>query len=590
MTPLVGNASGVTQPEQIEGLVAALDALAGAVGMVEFDLPTPNRAQHRVDRDRIAADVAGSAARLRHLEAPLLVVVGGVTGAGKSTFVNTMLGRDALATGPVRPTTSVPALICHPDDARWFTDDRVLPGLARVEAKEGEHLPAGGNHLRLIRTSAVPPGLAVVDSPDIDSVAAHNRVLADELLDSADLWLWFTSAGKYADEDSMRYLRRARDRRTALAVVLAQLHTADAEAVLDDFRRKLATEGLSGARVFTIPVATVSAGRLPSDAVAPVRDWLHALAGESTRRVHRLTTLQGALDVLKREVGVVTEALREDLQVSSQLLNDVDRSYGEAADDFAHALEEGLALRGEVIARWDRFVGAGRFLKATEAATGQARAWIKTLMKNVGLAEEQRLERQVRVEVAEQISSIAGRLADLAAAGVVERWSSTSAGRALLADAETELTRRTKEFDERAIDEVRSWQAVVAERVATVGAQRRLQARVVSGAISVAATSAILVALAHAGLTGAEAGIAAAAGAANQGLLVKLLGEANLRSLVTESRRDLVERFGDMVAPDRQRYRSLLAETAPEQEQLTDVQAALDAAVRASPAARMLQG
>jgi hypothetical protein len=580
----------VTTAEQVEGLVAALDALADSVRAVEFDLPTPDRDRHRVERDRIAADISGHAARLRHLEAPLLVVVGGVTGAGKSTFVNTMLGRDALATGPVRPTTSVPALVCHPDDARWFTDDRVLPGLVRVEASQGEHLPAGGDRLRLIRTSAVPPGLAIIDSPDIDSVAAQNRQLADALLDSADLWLWFTSAGKYADEDSMRYLRRARDRRTALAVVLTQVHSQDAEPVLEDFRRKLTTEGLANAHLFTIPVATVSAGRLPSDAVAPVRDWMRALAGESTRRVHRMTTLQGALDVLKREVSIVTDALSEDLRVSAQLLSDVDRAYGEASSDFGHALEEGLALRGEVIARWDRFVGAGRFLKATEAATGQARAWIKTLMKNVGLAEEQRLERQVRVEVADQISAIAGDLADLAAAGVVERWAAAPAGRVLLADAETELTRRSASFDERAVDEVRSWQASVAERVATVGAQRRLQARVVSGAISVAATSAILVALAHAGLTGAEAGIAAAAGAANQGLLVKLLGEANLRSLVGEARRDLVDRFGDMVAPDRQRFRSLVAEAAPEQEQLTAVRAALDAAVRAAPVARTLQG
>lgn len=573
-----------------EALVTALEMLSRAVADVPFDLPTPQRDERRKERDRIAADAGGHAARIRDIDAPLLVVVGGVTGAGKSTFVNTLLGRDALATGPVRPTTSVPALACHPQDADWFSSDRILPGLVRIEGAEAQHLPGSGDRLRLIATGALPPGLAVIDAPDIDSVALENRELADALLDAADLWLWFTTGGKYADADSMRYLRRARERRTALAVVLSQVHKVDMDAVMEDFRRKLTGEGLGSVRLFSIPVASVSSGRLPADVAAPVRDWLHALGAPEARRVHRMTTLSGAIDVLPREVRRVVEALGEDLSTASHLLGDIDRGYGDATEEFAHAIEEGMALRGEVIARWDRFVGAGRFLKATEAATGQAKAWIKTLMSNVGLAEEQRLERQVRVEVAEQISGIAGRLADLAAARIVERWSSVPAGRALLAAADEQMTGRSPDFDERAVDTVREWQADVAERVATVGAQRRLQARVVSGAISVAATSAILVALAHAGLTGAEAGIAAAAGAANQGLLVKLLGEANLRKLVADSRRDLVDRFSDLLAPERHRFRSIVAEQAPEQEALTAVQEALDAVIAASPAVRSLHG
>src|SRR5687768_7249669 len=103
-----------------EDLVAALDALADAVAAVSFDLPGLQRGSHRRERDRVASDIAGHAARLRDLGAPLLVVVGGVTGAGKSTFVNTMVGRETLTTGPLRPTTSVPALVCHPSEAGWF--------------------------------------------------------------------------------------------------------------------------------------------------------------------------------------------------------------------------------------------------------------------------------------------------------------------------------------------------------------------------------------------------------------------------------------------------------------------------------------
>ena len=45
----------------------------------------------------------------------------------------------------------------------------------------------------------IPPGLAILDAPDIDSVVAENRQLAAQLLAAADLWLFVTSAARYAD-------------------------------------------------------------------------------------------------------------------------------------------------------------------------------------------------------------------------------------------------------------------------------------------------------------------------------------------------------------------------------------------------------
>ena len=571
-----------------EDLSAALDELSRTVAAVELDLPTPQQAENRAWRNRIAADLAGHAARVRDLDAPLLVVVGGVTGAGKSTFVNTLLGRDTLPTGPLRPTTSVPALVCHPDDRGWFTSDRILPGLARVEAAEQAAVGHAGNRLRVVVSAALPPGLAVIDAPDVDSVELANRRIADALLDAADLWLWFTTAGKYADADSMGYLRRARQRGTALAVVVAQVHAADMDVVVADFRDKLAREGLGSARLFPIPVAAVTGGRLPHDVAAPLRDWLHALSSSGARATHRLATLSGALEALPDDILRLRDVVESDMRSATALLGDVDRAYGDAVTGFERCMDAGLPLRGEVISRWDRFVGGGAVLRATEAASNQARAWVRQLLANAGLATEQRLERQVRVAVADQISEVACRLADLAAAQVSERWAATPAGRALLAQPAEDLYARSPAFQERAAATVREWQSEVTRRVATVGAQRRVQARVMSGAVSIAATSAILVALAHAGLTGAEAGIAAAAGAANQTLLVKLLGEANLRRLVSESRQDLVERFDELLSPERARFRELVADVAADPERLARIDEALRGVRAAAPAARAL--
>ena len=52
--------------------------------------------------------------RYRSLDAPLLAVVGGSTGAGKSTLVNALVGHPVTRAGAIRPTTRQPILLHHP--------------------------------------------------------------------------------------------------------------------------------------------------------------------------------------------------------------------------------------------------------------------------------------------------------------------------------------------------------------------------------------------------------------------------------------------------------------------------------------------
>ena len=71
--------------------------------------------------------------RVDRLDAPLLVVVGGSTGAGKSTLVNSIVQAPVSAASVLRPTTRAPVLVSHPNDAAWFAERRILPGLTRDE-------------------------------------------------------------------------------------------------------------------------------------------------------------------------------------------------------------------------------------------------------------------------------------------------------------------------------------------------------------------------------------------------------------------------------------------------------------------------
>ncbi len=153
--------------------------------------------------------------RLIQIEAPLLTVVGGSTGAGKSTLVNSLVGRRVTEPGVLRPTTRSPVLVHNPADVDWFDKERILPGLARTTGATGD--PGA---LQLVAADTVPEGLAILDAPDIDSVEERNRTLAAELLAAADLWLFVTSAARYADQVPWDFLKAAAERSTAVAIVL----------------------------------------------------------------------------------------------------------------------------------------------------------------------------------------------------------------------------------------------------------------------------------------------------------------------------------------------------------------------------------
>ncbi len=141
---------------------------------------------------------------------PLLVVVGGPTGAGKSTLVNSLVRSPVSATGILRPTTRKPTLVCHPRSVAATHVAGLLP----------------------IAAPALPSHVAIVDAPDLNAVDQTNRSVTEAVFEEADLWIFVTTASRYADAEAWRHLRAAQQRRVDLAVILNRLPTEAADEIL----------------------------------------------------------------------------------------------------------------------------------------------------------------------------------------------------------------------------------------------------------------------------------------------------------------------------------------------------------------------
>src|SRR5690348_1486014 len=158
-------------------MLGAVTTLREEVEQARLPLEIPEAMTGRATRDSLLKQLDDYVIpRLRSLDAPLLAVVGGSTGAGKSTLVNSIVDAQVSRSGVLRPTTTTPVLVHHPKDERWFLDDRILPGLSRVTGAATED--DGEASLRMVASSSLPPGMALLDAPDIDSVVSANRALA----------------------------------------------------------------------------------------------------------------------------------------------------------------------------------------------------------------------------------------------------------------------------------------------------------------------------------------------------------------------------------------------------------------------------
>jgi len=591
-------------------LETALLSLRHPIVTVPLILEAPGVAEARAERVKLLSQIDDYLLpRLRQSGAPILVALVGSTGAGKSTLMNTVVGKQVSATGIRRPTTNSPVLAAHPDDMRWFAENVFLPTLPRVR-QQGLAMPGRDGLLVLAASEGMPQGVAILDTPDIDSVVQAHHDFAHQFLDASDLWLFVTTARRYADAAVWEMLKDARDRGAALAVALSRVPAPATAELSTHFDAMLEANGLGDVHRFVVPETTVKDAMLPAEVAAPVRVWLADTARREDRRVAVLTqTMSGVLDTFRNRVPALADQVTEQLAIRRVLTEAVEDAYNDGLTEIAQATTSGALLQGEVLARWQDFAGTGDLLRSLQVRRGRS----ARQKKPHSPARANAVRDALQVSMESLVTAVASRAAE----SVVVSWQSWPAGASLLGELDAAASRpagaagREEDFVASALADlglagegsgsdrrdtatlsrptaalaaaaaaaVSNWQGHVLDMVRAENVTKRSIARVVSfddDALALALTIAVLAATPASadataeGRGGSEAGAGSRAGAGSpagasedpsqvpQRLLASLFGAGLLRDMGNRVRQDLRERVTELFRVEAWRFFEVL--------------------------------
>jgi small GTP-binding protein len=268
------------------------------------------------------ADQDALAQSVRQLDELFLVVVVGEFNAGKSAFLNALVGADALEEG-VTPTTARITLVRHGDaPATRVTES----GLAEV-----------------VVPAPVLRDLHLVDTPGTNAVLREHEAVTTEFVPRADLVLFLTSADRPFTESERAFLARIRDWGKKIVFVVNKADILDGPAqvaqvldfVGDGARRLLGIEPV----LFAVSARAARRGR-EGEAAAWAASGFEAFQaylqrtldeGERVRLKLRnpLGVARRVVGDLRREVDARLELIHED----GVVVDEVERHVGQYEAD-----------------------------------------------------------------------------------------------------------------------------------------------------------------------------------------------------------------------------------------------------------------
>lgn len=279
------------------------------------------------------ARIDGLRSRKGHFGEILVVALAGGTGSGKSSFLNAVAAADVAGVSILRPHTQTPLAWIPAVNSEGV--ERLLDDLGIAQ--------------RVVQD--VMPHIALIDMPDIDSIADWHRQMVEDLLPHVDAVLWIVDPEKYHDdvlhEHFLSPLAEFEDQFLFVLNKIDKLTPADVEMVRGDLVAALRHDGFKRPVVFPTAAAPDS-----GDPVGIDRVVAHLDEEVDVKRV--------AIGKAINDVGAI---LRE-LGASAAALEgggvDFDARWSQARDACASELvhKPGAASREDAICRIEDLIAA----------------------------------------------------------------------------------------------------------------------------------------------------------------------------------------------------------------------------------------
>lgn len=323
-----------------------------------------------LDEDAIAKVLLG---QMQNLGEPFRFVVVGEVKAGKSSFINALLGENICAVH-ARPCTAV--------------IEKLDYGKERSETRLGESLIQKTLPVEILKT------ISIVDTPGTNTVIEKHQEITEHYLPNSDLIIFvFYAPNPYTQTAWNLLALIQREWRKQVLFVMQQADRATAEELainLGELRAQLGEQRIAAPQIFVTSAKLEQAGPPASQdsGFAAVRTYirdtitggkqyrlkLQSIHGTAGRQLEKVAeSLAGQKAALARDQATVKK-VRERLSGSARqsgreiqaLIDGVMRGYeelcGELAEEFAEGLTLGALLGRSVRALWRRDRSVDRWI------------------------------------------------------------------------------------------------------------------------------------------------------------------------------------------------------------------------------------
>ena len=376
------------------------------------------------DQDRLVADVRATLVRLQtalatasaapadletlgtsiaHLDRLFLLVVVGEFNAGKSAFINALLGQAVLAEGVTPTTTRIQILTHGPETARVASTDHEDRLTAPVE---------------LLRD------LEIVDTPGTNAIYREHETLTSDFVPKADLVLFVTSADRPFTESERAFLHAIRAWGKKIVFVINKVDILEREDEAAEVGRFVSSNAraLVETDPLVFPVSARRAIRAQQGEALPPVSWdrfddlkqyiVHTLDAAERIRLKLLNPLGVGGRLLERAktgVGARQDLLRDDVTTIEEIERDLDLYRGDLTREFKYRLSHVDAVLHEFehrgIAFFDEMLRVGRVFDLLNKSKVQAE-----------------FERTVVADVPQQIDRRVHEIIDWLVASDLRQW------------------------------------------------------------------------------------------------------------------------------------------------------------------------